>query len=62
MDETVEHFLLHCKKYNSERKILIEKLNKIGITNLSLEKLLSGYNFNPLLEFIESTGRLGTRV
>ena len=62
IDETVEHFLLHCKKYNSERKILIEKLNKLGISNLTLENILSGFNFKLILEFIESTNRLGSRV
>ena len=52
--ETVEHFLLHCRTHEKERK---ELRKKIGWRKMRIPDLLG----NPLkdtLEFVEKTGRL----
>ena len=55
--ESVEHYLLHCPKYDRER----DKLRKeVGIGGLWTEKLLGEPEFiEHTLEYIESTKRFG---
>ena len=40
--ETVEHFILYCKKYNDERANMIRKLRNCNVFGLSLKVLLCG--------------------
>ena len=40
--ETVEHFILYCKKYNNERANMILKLGICNVFGLSLKILLCG--------------------
>jgi hypothetical protein len=32
-EETVEHFLLQCKQYNTYRQTMIDQLLQVGVTN-----------------------------
>jgi len=56
-EETVEHFILHCKQYNTHRQNMIYQLLQLGITNFNITKLLSGKNFQPVADFIYQTNR-----
>jgi len=56
-EETVKHYIQHCKKYNIHRQNLIEKLLKQGINDLSLTTILSGKNFQPVVEYVNYTNR-----
>ena len=56
-EETVEHFLLHCEQYNSYRQNMIDDLLQLGVTDFKLSKLLSGYNFQPVVDYINATNR-----
>jgi len=56
-EETVEHFLLHCKQYNVYRQNMIDQLLQLGVTDLKLAKLLSGNNFQPVVDYINATNR-----
>src|SRR5579859_2012914 len=53
--ENVEHYLLHCPRYDRQRS----KLRKeVGIGGMQIEKLLSYPEFiNSTLEFVKETGR-----
>ena len=44
--ESVEHYLLKCKKYNREREILKRELDKEGVTDTNIKILLGGGNYN----------------
>jgi ribonuclease HI len=53
--ETVEHYLLQCQLFDSERKELREK---VGVMGMRKEKLLGDPKFiQHTLEFVEKTGR-----
>ena len=68
-EETIDHFILHCHRYYSQRVILKSNLNKIKNNlgnNLSIPFLLGGGNFNDetknkihkcLIIFIRGCGR-----
>jgi hypothetical protein len=56
-EETVQHFLLHCKQYNLYRQNMIDDLLQLGVTDFKLPKLLSGYNFQPVVDYIHATNR-----
>ena len=56
-EETVEHFLLHCKQYNAYRRNMIDHLLQLGVTDFKLTKLLSGNNFQPVVDYINATNR-----
>ena len=56
-EETVKHYIQHCKKYNIYRQNLIEKLLKLGVNDLSLTTILSGKNFQPVVEYVNHTDR-----
>ncbi|XP_063416806.1 uncharacterized protein LOC134699047 [Mytilus trossulus] len=58
VEETVEHFLLHCKLYNTERSILFDSLRKLQIQNFQLKNILTGYNFLPIDTYVKSTNRM----
>jgi hypothetical protein len=53
--ETVEHYLLHCPKYERQRAKLMKKA---GIGGMWIEKLL-GYPeiIRHTLEYVKETGR-----
>ena len=54
--ETIEHFILHCKKYNNERRLLT---SRIKLNNPSLKQLLmsnAGLT-RELLVYIHDTNR-----
>ena len=48
-EETVEHFLLNCKLYDTYRKTMIDQLLQLGVTNFNLITLLWAKIFNQLL-------------
>ena len=54
--ESVEHFLLHCSKYDKQRSRLVRK---VGVGGMWMEKLL-GYQsmIRHTLEYVQETGRL----
>jgi hypothetical protein len=54
-EEIVEHFLLHCKQYNVYRRNMIDHLLQLGVTDFKLTKLLSGNNFQPVVDYINAT-------
>jgi len=53
--ETVEHFLIHCPKYDKERSKLIKN---VGVGGMWIEKLLGYPKFIKLtLDYVKETGR-----
>ena len=46
VEETIEHFLMSCHRYYSNRIILHSYLNSLGIRNITKEILLGGGNFD----------------
>jgi lysyl-tRNA synthetase class II len=53
--ETVEHYLLHCPRYEKER---VELMGKVGIGGMWIEKLLGYPDFiHHTLEFVKNTQR-----
>ena len=48
-EETVGHFLLNCKLYDTYRKTMIDQLLQLGVTNFNLITLLWAKIFNQLL-------------
>jgi hypothetical protein len=53
--ETVEHFLIHCPKYDKERSKLIMN---VGVGGIWIEKLLGYPKFIKLtLDYVKETGR-----
>ena len=44
--ETVEHYLLHCRRFTGSRQKLITALNKIGIIIINIVNLLGGGEFS----------------
>ncbi len=54
-EETAEHFLLQCPKYNHERWLII---NRSGGKPPRFTKILSSSKLlGPLINYIEATGR-----
>ena len=54
--ETVEHFLLECRRYKEDRKLLRKN---VGWRKMKVEKLLGSTKvFKHTMEFVKSTGRL----
>ena len=54
--ETVEHFLVHCPKYDKERAKLIKN---VGVGGMWIEKLLSYPKFIQFtLDYVKETGRI----
>ncbi len=62
-EETVDHVLLHCQKYDSEREILKNALRENGEQNISniLKQSADDKGWNLLLEYLGST-RLINRI
>ncbi len=62
-EETVDHVLLHCQKYDSERGILKNALRENGEQNISniLKKSADDKGWNLLLEYLGSI-RLINRI
>ncbi len=62
-EETVDHVLLHCQKYDSEREILKNALRENGEQNISniLKKSAVDKGWNLLLEYLGSI-RLINRI
>jgi ribonuclease HI len=59
-EETAEHFLIHCPKYDHERWPII---NRSGGRTLKFTKLLSSPTLlGPLINYIEATGRFALVV
>jgi hypothetical protein len=56
-EETVEHFLLNCKLYDTYRQTMIDQLLQLGVTNFNLTILLSGKYFQPVADYINQTNR-----
>jgi hypothetical protein len=56
-EETVGHFLLNCKLYDTYRKTMIDQLLQLGVTNFNLITLLSGKNFQPVADYINQANR-----
>lgn len=56
-EETVEHFLLKCKLYDTYRKTMFDQLLQLGVTNFNPIILLSGKNFQPVADYINHTNR-----
>ena len=55
ISETIEHFLLHCKKYERERRIMRRQMKN---DSLNLEKLLgNSSDLRIILNYIKSTKR-----
>ena len=54
-EERVEHFLLHCKQYDTYRQTMIDQLLQLGVTNFNLTMLLSGKHFQPVADYINQT-------
>jgi hypothetical protein len=46
-----EHFLLHCRQYDTYRQTMIDQLLQLGVTNFNLTILLSGKNFQPVAHY-----------
>jgi hypothetical protein len=42
VDETAEHFFLHCEKYTDERLTMVMTLAQLGYVNPRVDLLLSG--------------------
>ena len=67
--EDVEHFLLHCQKYNPQRMRLFSFMRSIGFPNVTLNNLLGAANTDienkkritmQLATYIKSTDRMST--
>lgn len=65
--ETVEHFLLHCSKYDDHRQRLVSSLVALEIVNPTVRELLGGGDYNIArgrkilqitMAFVRATGRL----
>ena len=58
--DNVYHFIFNCTKYSVQRNILLETLNRQGVTDLSLNNLLTGSSltFQPVLRYLVETGVL----
>jgi len=53
--ETVEHYLIHCSKYNKERAVTIKE---VGFDGMWIEKLLGFLKYiNFTLEYVKDTKR-----
>ena len=56
-NENVEHFLLKCKKYTTQRATLVKD---VGAGGMRLERLLGDVKYVKFtLEFIRETNRFG---
>ena len=67
VEETTEHFLLHCQNYAEERRKMTRNLQLENIVNPDITDLLGGGSFNEDLQnkirdivgtFINETGRV----
>ena len=56
-EETVHHFLLQCKKYNTYRQKMIEQLVHLGVTDFNTTTLLAGKNCHPVVDYVNQTNR-----
>ena len=65
--ETVDHYLLACRRYSKHRRKLINTLQGKGITTISRKILLGGADYNETMQnsiteavvtFLKETGRL----
>ena len=65
--ETIEHFFVHCKKYEAQRQLLKDGLQHLKIQEFSLKLILGGSNHNALIkqkiikltsQFLTASGRL----
>ena len=58
-DETVEHVLMSCSKYDSERETMENKMRELGEQEITLKSLLRMDNrkhLRVLTEFLRVTG------
>ena len=56
-NENVEHYLLKCKNYTTQRAILVKD---VGVGGMRLERLLGDAKYVKFtLEFIRETNRFG---
>ena len=56
-EETVEHFLLKCKRYTSQRGKLVEE---VGAGGMRVEKLVGNSKYTRhIMEFVKETNRFG---
>ena len=55
--EDIQHYIFECKKYNSQREIMVQKLKENGLTLFTKQILLSGERVSrlPLIEYVKST-------
>ena len=67
IDETIEHYLLHCPAHSNQRLMLVQKLQNLGVHELTMKLLLLGENNSNnhtivklLLEYIKDTGKYNT--
>jgi hypothetical protein len=51
-EETVEHFLLNCKLYDTYRKTMIDRLLQLGVTNFNLLNVLMSSLYRGLNTYI----------
>ena len=47
VDESVQHVMLHCQRYQNERDILKQNLYNLGIQDISLKNMLGGADTDP---------------
>ena len=58
VSETIEHYLLECKRYKNERK-LMQKMLKINVLNIrNIMKVSIEDNFRALCVYLNNTKRL----
>lgn len=55
--ETVEHYLMLCKNYVPQRKLLFEQLHRLHLHRRTQAILTNPRAFKPLVEYISSTER-----
>lgn len=61
--ETVDHVLVNCRKYTSERKDMMEGMRRSGLTGVGLKGILefgeSGQGRKCLVTCLKRTGLIG---
>ena len=67
-NEDTSHYLLNCPLYVNERRVMLQKVNNLGIVVINVETLIKGVKdlnfetnvllFKAILSFIEETERL----
>jgi hypothetical protein len=56
----VEHYLLHCKRFDAARSVMITQILRLNTFNLSLSSLLNvndAVEIHSLIEYIKTTGK-----